>query len=95
MIVKSISIRNNSLPFPNPDSYSVIAFGHCDVGTLSFGGFGNSAIGTYGLQNYQVDYNPGLVVNLLNKRQQLCFKSYIQSNENARVFVHGVLLDKF
>jgi len=95
LIVKSISVENMSLPFPNPESYSVVAFAQCETKSLGISGFGNSPLSTYGLQNNSVYYNPGLVVQLTSKNHGLCASSYIQSNNKARVFVHGVLLDKF
>lgn len=95
LIIKSISVENMSLPFPNPESYSVVAFGQCETKSLNIIGFGNSYISTYGLQNNSVYYNPGLVVQLISKNHGLCVSSSIQSNNEARVFVHGVLLDKF
>lgn len=93
LIVKSITINNRSIPFPNPDSFSDIAFGRCTK-SLSFSGFGNASISTYGPQSNTVHFNPGLVAHLLNERYGLCVSSFVQSNETARVFVHGILLDK-
>lgn len=95
LIVKSISVQNISLPYPNTESYSVVGFAQCEMKSLDISGFGNSSIATYGPQNNSLYYNPGLVVTLANKNFALCVSSYIQSNGTARVFVHGVLLDKF
>lgn len=94
LIVKNITVEHLSLPFPNPESYSVVALAQCATKSGSIEGFGNSSIATYGLQSNSVYYNPGLVV-YLNEKHVLCVSSYIQSNEKVRVFVHGILLDKF
>lgn len=94
LIVKSISVTNFSIPFPNPDSFSAIAFGSCTQ-SLAITGFGNSGIATYGSQSNTMYFNPGLVAYLPNKKNELCIKSNVQSNEKARVFIHGILLDKF
>ncbi len=93
LIVKSITVEHLSLPFPNPESYSVVALARCAIKSGSIGGFGNSSISTYGLQSNSMYYNPGLVVHL-DEKHVLCVSSYIQSNEKARIFVHGILLDK-
>ncbi len=92
LVVKTVIVENVSLPFPATDAYSVVSLARCDVNTLATGGFGNSAIATYGLQSNPVHYNPGLLVTLLDQSDSLCVSSYIQSNETARVFIHGVLI---
>ncbi len=92
LVVKTISIENKSLPIPATDAYSVIVFGHCDINDLSIGGFGNSAIATYGLQSNTVNIQPGLVATVPQPDHNLCVSSYVQSTETARVFIHGILL---
>lgn len=46
-----------------------------------------------GLQTTQVNYRPGLVVTLLPD-ESLCIESGTQSNEKARVVVHGYLMER-
>ncbi len=92
LVVKTIRIENLSLPIPATDAYSVVAFGQCNINDLSIGGFGNSAIATYGLQSNTVNLEPGLVATVPQSDHNLCVSSYVQSTETARVFIHGVLL---
>ena len=56
-------------------------------------GWGAGGLSISGLQTTQVDYRPGLVVTLLPD-ESLCIASWIQSNERARVEVHGYLMER-
>lgn len=56
-------------------------------------GWGNGGLSVSGLQTTQVDYRPGIVVTLMSD-ESLCIASFIQSNDKARVGVHGYLIDK-
>jgi len=56
-------------------------------------GWGGGGLSISGLQTTQVNYRPGLVVTLLPD-ESLCVRSGTQSNETARVEVHGYLMEK-
>ena len=56
-------------------------------------GWGNGGLSIAGPQTTQVNYRPGIVVTLMSG-ESLCIASFIQSNEKARVGVHGYLVDR-
>ena len=56
-------------------------------------GWGQGSLSVSGLQTTQVNYDPGLVVQL-TKGESLSFRSLLQSNDIARVGLHGYLVDK-
>lgn len=56
-------------------------------------GWGGGGLSISGLQTTQVNYRPGLVVTLLPD-ESLCIESGTQSNDTARVQVHGYLMER-
>ena len=56
-------------------------------------GWGNGGLSISRLQTTQVNYRPGLVVTLMTG-ESLGIRSFKQSNEKARVGIHGYLMDR-
>jgi hypothetical protein len=56
-------------------------------------GWGNGGLSIAGLHTTHVTFKPGLAVTLTSN-ESLCIASFIQSNDKARVGVHGYLRDR-
>ena len=80
-------------PGPPPASgYALFFVGACTP-RLATRGFGNGSISVSGAATLQISYRPGLVAKLL-ENETLCFRSLIQSNQQATIEVHGFLAEE-
>ena len=89
MIVTSITAYHITPTSKAP--FSVVDLMGCKNGSTR--GWGNGGLSISGLQTTQVNYRPGLVVTLIAD-ESLCIGNFIQSNETARVGIHGYLMDR-
>lgn len=71
--------------------FSVVDLMGCKNGSTR--GWGNGGLSISGMQTTHVNYRPGLVVTLIAD-ESLCIANFIQSNEKARVGIHGYLMDR-
>lgn len=81
-------LLNGPVP-PSNDDYAVVFLGALGLRN-SIRGFGAGTIALDGRGSNQVNFRPGLFVNLL-ANESLVLRSMVQSNQQARIEVHGFL----
>lgn len=79
----------NSQPMPGDSDYALVFLGAVTT-RPSVRGFGAGSISVSGAATAQVNFDPGLFVQL-GGNESLTVRSQLQSNETAHIEVHGYL----